>query len=197
MKYDIIIIGAGLGGLTAGARLAKDGKKVLVIEQHSKPGGCATTFRRGDYTLEVGLHEMDSPVPGDMKARIFNDLEVFESVQFLNVPEFFHFINGRVQITIPHNPEMAIERLTKLFPEEINGIKTYFNLLLTPRKKSQPEEPSMDISVGEYLDSIIHNEDLKLILLGNLGYFHDELEAANAYKIACNKVCENGNGNKN
>jgi phytoene dehydrogenase-like protein len=55
MKYDIIIVGAGLGGLTAGAKLTREGKKVLVIEQHSKPGGCATTFRRGDFTMEVGL----------------------------------------------------------------------------------------------------------------------------------------------
>jgi phytoene dehydrogenase-like protein len=46
MKYDVIIIGAGLGGLTAGAKLAREGKKVIVIEQHSQPGGCATTFKR-------------------------------------------------------------------------------------------------------------------------------------------------------
>jgi all-trans-retinol 13,14-reductase len=55
MKYDVVIIGAGLGGLTAGAKLAKEGKKVLLVEQHNHPGGCATTFRRGDFTLEVGL----------------------------------------------------------------------------------------------------------------------------------------------
>ena len=59
MKYDVIIIGAGLGGLTAGATLAKRGKRVLLIEQHAIPGGCATTFRRKDYIVEVGLHEMD------------------------------------------------------------------------------------------------------------------------------------------
>ncbi|MBW6481061.1 MAG: FAD-dependent oxidoreductase, partial [Bacteroidales bacterium] len=46
MNHDIIIIGAGLGGLTAGANLAKQGKKVLLIEQHDRPGGCATTFTR-------------------------------------------------------------------------------------------------------------------------------------------------------
>ncbi|MEN8203872.1 MAG: FAD-dependent oxidoreductase, partial [Bacteroidota bacterium] len=42
MTYDYIIIGAGLGGLTAGAKLAKEGKKILVLEQHDRPGGCAT-----------------------------------------------------------------------------------------------------------------------------------------------------------
>jgi all-trans-retinol 13,14-reductase len=66
MKYDIIVIGAGLGGLTAGAKLSREGKKVLLLEQHSKPGGCATTFQRGDFTMEVGLHEMDGPSPFSM-----------------------------------------------------------------------------------------------------------------------------------
>jgi all-trans-retinol 13,14-reductase len=174
MKYDIIIIGAGLGGLTAGAKLAKEGRKVLVIEQHDKPGGCATTFKRGDYTLEVGLHEMDGPAVGEMKSRIFNDLDVFKNVEFLKVPEFYHFINGRYKVTMPHNSELAISELCKLFPEESDGIKAYFNLLLSPRKKNKTDEPVVGISIGEYLDSIIHNEDLKLILLGNLGYFHDD-----------------------
>ena len=45
MKYDVIVIGAGLGGLTAGAKLSGEGKKVLVLEQHDRPGGCATTFK--------------------------------------------------------------------------------------------------------------------------------------------------------
>ena len=83
MKYDVIIIGAGLGGLTAGAKLAREGKKVLIVEQHSKPGGCATTFKRGDFTMEVGLHEMDGPSPRDMKTRIFNELEVSGNVEFI------------------------------------------------------------------------------------------------------------------
>ncbi len=56
------VIGAGLGGLTAGAKLSREGKKVLLIEQHDRPGGYATTFKRGDFILEVGLHEMYGPV---------------------------------------------------------------------------------------------------------------------------------------
>jgi len=117
MRYDIVIIGAGLGGLTAGAKLAKEGKKVLVIEQHSKPGGCATTFRRGDYTLEVGLHEMDGPSPRDMKNRIFTELEVFNNVEFIKVPEFYHFLSDRIDITIPHDSSAAISVLKQRFPE--------------------------------------------------------------------------------
>ncbi len=174
MKYDAIIIGAGLGGLTAGAKLAKEGMKVLVVEQHSKPGGCATTFQRGDFTFEAGLHEMDGPSPGDMKTRVFSELEVFDNVNFLKVPEFYHFINGRVKITIPHDPVMAATILKDAFPGESAGIDTYFSRLLNPKRKGPGEEALQDTSVGEYLDSIIGNEDLKLVLLGNLGYFHDD-----------------------
>ncbi len=88
MHYDIIIIGSGLGGLTAGAKLAKEGKKVLLLEQHDRPGGCATTFYRRDYTMEVGLHEMDGLHERDLKTKIFRDLGVFDRVEFLKVPEF-------------------------------------------------------------------------------------------------------------
>jgi phytoene dehydrogenase-like protein len=173
MKYDIVIIGAGLGGLIAGAKLSREGKRVLVIEQHDRPGGYATTFNRGDFTLEVGLHEMYGPSPGDMETKIFNDLEVFSDVKFIRIPEFYRFINGRHDVTIPHDPKTAAERLSRLFPGETDGINAYFSQILKPRKKAAVNEPP-DISIGAFLDSIIHNNDLKLILLGNLGYYHDD-----------------------
>ncbi len=173
MKFDIIIIGAGLGGLTAGAKLAREGRKVLVIEQHDRPGGYATTFDRGDFVLEVGLHEMYGPSPGDMKTKIFNDLDVFSRVEFLPLPEFYRFTNDRVDVTIPHDPVIATERLSQLFPDETEGIHSYFNQILKPKKKVF-EDGQQEKSVGEFLDSTLHNDELKLILLGNLGYFHDD-----------------------
>ncbi len=173
MKYDVIIIGGGLGGLTAGAKLAREGKKVLLLEQHDRPGGYATTFKRGDFTLEVGLHETDGPSNGDMKTRIFRDLGVFDEVEFLKVPEFYRFVNGRVDVNVPHDPAIATERLSELFPAESEGIRAFFDLLLNPRKRGAEAE-YQDKSIGEYLDSIIGNEDLKLVLLGNLGYFDDD-----------------------
>lgn len=173
MKYDVIVIGAGLGGLTAGAKLAREGMKVLVIDQHSRPGGCATTFRRGAYTMEVGLHEMDGPGGRDVKNRIFGELGVTGNVEFIPVPEFYRFIRGDLAVTIPHDPQLAAARLTEKFPDEKEGIEKYFLQMLKPVKKPAADtEP--DISVGHFLDSIIKNEDLKLILLGNLGYFHDD-----------------------
>ena len=89
--YNAAIIGGGLGGLTAGATLAKVGKKVLVPEQLYIPGGCATTFKRKDYVLEVGHHEMDGLFEKDTKDNIFKFLEIDKNVAFLKVPELFHF----------------------------------------------------------------------------------------------------------
>ncbi len=173
-KYDIIVIGGGLGGLTAGAKLAKEGKKVLLLEQHDRPGGCATTFKRKDYTLEVGLHEMDGLHPRDLKTKIFKDLGLFERVEFLSIPEFYRFVQGNLNIVIPHNPEEAAAELLKYFPEEKKGIDLYFESVLNARKIVGAKDAPPDKTVGKWLDEIISDETLKLVLLGNLGYFHDD-----------------------
>ena len=55
-KYDIIIIGSGMSGLTAGVLLAQSGKKVLILEKHFKAGGWTHTFRRNNYEWDVGIH---------------------------------------------------------------------------------------------------------------------------------------------
>lgn len=174
MNYDAIIIGAGLGGLTAGAKLAKSGKKVLLIEQHDRPGGCATTFTRKEYTFEVGLHEMDGLHDKDMKTRIFRDLGVFDKVEFLKVPEFYRFKNDRLDLVMPFDKDKASSMLIKNFPEEEEGIKAYFDQLLNIRKKMKESRGEKEKNLGDFLDSIINNEDLKLVLLGNLGYFNDD-----------------------
>lgn len=193
MIYDVIIIGAGLGGLTAGAKLAREGMKVLVIEQHNRPGGCATTFKRGAFTLEVGLHEMDGPGGRDMKNRIFSELDVTGNVEFLTVPEFYRFIRGDLAVTVPHDPQVAAARLSEMFPDEKEGITRYYEQLLSPKKRPA-DNSDPDISVGSFLDSIIKNEDLKLILLGNLGYFHDDPYSLSLayYSIAQGSYYTNG-----
>ena len=53
--YDVIVIGAGIGGLTAGAYLARKGARVLLCEQRPRPGGCFNSFRRRGYTFDGGI----------------------------------------------------------------------------------------------------------------------------------------------
>ena len=61
IDYDAIVIGSGLGGLTAGALYARAGHRVLVLEQNDRFGGAATTYHRGSMTIEASLHETAHP----------------------------------------------------------------------------------------------------------------------------------------
>ena len=53
--YDVVVIGAGNGGLTAAAGLAQKGHKTLLLERHNVPGGCATSFVRGRFEFEIEI----------------------------------------------------------------------------------------------------------------------------------------------
>ena len=57
-NYDVIVVGAGNGGLAAAATTAKHGLKTLLLERHNIPGGSATSFRRGRFEFETSLHEL-------------------------------------------------------------------------------------------------------------------------------------------
>ncbi len=192
--FDAIIIGSGLGGLTAGAKLAKEGKNVCIIEQHKIPGGCATTFRRKDFTVEVGLHEMDGLDKDDIKVKIFKELDVFHNVEFIRVPEFYCFKHGEIDIVIPDNKDEAIRVLIDKFPYQKKGIQKFFKKIFAirneinrlPSKKWQklllfPVFPLLfpnlvfnyRKNLGDFLDKIIKDEELKLILQANLSYYHD------------------------
>ena len=59
-RYDVIVVGAGNGGLAAAANTAKAGLKTLLLEKHNIPGGCATSFKRGRFEFEPSLHELCS-----------------------------------------------------------------------------------------------------------------------------------------
>ena len=58
MKYDYIIVGAGIGGLSAGLNLAFNNKKVLILEKNSLPGGFVTTFKRGRFEFDAALYDL-------------------------------------------------------------------------------------------------------------------------------------------
>jgi all-trans-retinol 13,14-reductase len=195
-KYDIIIIGAGLGGLTAGAKLSKEGKKVLLIEQHEIPGGCATTFRRRNYKVEVGLNELGGLDEEDIKYRIFNELGVFKNVKFIRIPEFYRYAGADLKITVPDDDLEAIELFCKNFPKEKKGIIKFFKRILKIRREINrfsalsptlqslilPIIPfifpsiafNMNKTLGGFLGKCIKNEQLKACIAANIAYYHDD-----------------------
>jgi C-3',4' desaturase CrtD len=72
----VIVIGAGIGGLTAAALLAHRGYSVLVLDQALVPGGCASTFKRQGFTFDVGATQVAGLEPGGIHHRIFAELEI-------------------------------------------------------------------------------------------------------------------------
>ncbi len=75
-KSRVIVIGAGIGGLTTGALLAHRGYDVLILDQALVPGGCASTFKRKGFTFDVGATQVAGLEPGGIHHRIFSELEI-------------------------------------------------------------------------------------------------------------------------
>lgn len=76
MSNSVIVIGAGIGGLTAGALLAHRGYNVSIFDQAIVPGGCASTFKRRGFTFDVGATQVAGLEPGGIHARIFSELAI-------------------------------------------------------------------------------------------------------------------------
>ena len=78
-RYDVIVIGAGLGGLTAAALIAQAGRKTLLIERNYGVGGAASTYKSGDLVVEASLHETSDPHdPVDPKHHVLAKIGVLE-----------------------------------------------------------------------------------------------------------------------
>ena len=200
-NFDIIVIGSGLGGLTAAADLAVSGKKVLVLEQHFRVGGSATSFKRKDFTYEAGLHMTTAVTEGHGHYDLFKRCGILDKVKFVQVPEFYHVVGSDFEYTFSNDIQDNIDRLSKMFPSESNGIKKYFKTILAIHDQTMIINEkkglkrllaflispfaypnvlmSLFSSTGRFLDRLMTDDKLKAILLGNLGYYGD-----NAYRLS-------------
>src|SRR4030042_3503504 len=101
---DAVVIGAGLGGLSSAAFLAKAGKKVLLLERHYVPGGYASSFLRGRFEFEISLHELsglgDQDNPGPLW-RLLDQVDVTRRVDFLKIPDFYRCVLPDVDMVVP------------------------------------------------------------------------------------------------
>lgn len=126
-KWDAVIIGSGLGGLSAAAAFARQGFKALVIEQHSAAGGYATTFkRRGGFVFDASLH---STTVGERNGG-FNLIPGFpeiRDIEFVPHRVLYRAIFPGHDIRVPHRDlEGYVSILTGHFPDEREGIQNLF-----------------------------------------------------------------------
>jgi prolycopene isomerase len=131
--FDVVVIGAGNGGLTAALTLAKNGLKVQLLERHNIPGGCATTFIRGRFEFEVSLHQLSGigseQKPGPLRM-LLGELGILDKIELVEMKNLYRLvIPGTMDITLKADREAVVETLQERFPKESPSIERFFDFL--------------------------------------------------------------------
>jgi len=128
-KYDVIIIGAGIGGLVCGCYLAKAGMKVLIVEKNNKPGGCCTSFQYGEYIFNAGTHAFGGYRKGGSLYNIVSYLGLEKKMQ-MHRAELTDIIKTPFHnIEVWNDINKTKENITKNFPKEWKNILTFFDMV--------------------------------------------------------------------
>jgi phytoene dehydrogenase-like protein len=170
-RCDAVVIGAGLGGLTAAALLAGEGLKVLVVEKASHPGGTAYTYRRKGFAFPMGPLGFSNP---DLVRKILEGVGVEEDLELRRVSYLLSAFGQKVRLSQPFQDLVA--ELATLYPAERKGISKFFNdireinnTLRDPGGVSSPKSPQLiKASAAAYLDRTVRDRHLRRIL-GSMG----------------------------
>lgn len=133
-EFDVVVIGAGNGGLSAAANAAKLGMKTLLIEQHNLPGGYASSFRRGRFEFECALHEFCDIGPEEEPGTVRTMLDgLGAAVEWLPVPEAYRLITTdegkkNLDIAMPFGIEAFIEAMERAVPGSRKSVEGFIAL---------------------------------------------------------------------
>ncbi len=162
-KYDVIIIGSGLGGLTAAATLAKDGMKVLVLEQYNKPGGFGQSYTKNNYVFDTAIHAMWL---WEDIAEILEEFE--EKLDVVTARRGDHILFKDYDLWATSIPEMK-DQIQKLVPHEMKNVGMYYDQLIdaqTALVDLMNKPKNFEARVGfvkyknlwkETLEGVVHN----------------------------------------
>ncbi len=200
-RYDVAIIGSGLGGLTTGAILARAGLTVLVVERSNSVGGAASSYKVGDLFVEGSLHETSDPNdPRDPKHDPLTRAGVLDAVKWIPTGAFYEVCGGPVgkSLMLLDDFDAARRTLTDRFPEARDGIDRLLSEVeqiasaagtlsrgasafrrplqaLDAVRKLLPVARDWNLSLSQKLDLIFgNNEAVKSALAANLSYYHDD-----------------------
>jgi phytoene dehydrogenase-like protein len=152
MQYDYIIIGAGMGGLSAANFLAKYDKRVLVIEKHNIPGGLVTSFPRKDVHFDLGIHGLYELKEGQAIPQF---MEFWDAPQVESVPlcgDLKCFIEGKAY-DFQHGK--VHENFLKQFPENKDEVNHIFEVMETINAEmfsgTEAPEPPYDMNLFQLI----------------------------------------------
>lgn len=177
-KYDVIVIGAGLGGLECAYMLQKVGKNVIVLEADALIGGCLQTFRRAGHLFDTGFHYVGGLDEGQMLWRLFKYFGLMELPwRRMDCDCFDEVILPSGAFPFAQGYDNFRETLTSRFPDQAENLKQYVSLLkqvgdniahsFDPRQADDVYSRSLFArSAHEFLTSTISNPTLQDVLSG-------------------------------
>lgn len=178
--YDVIIVGSGMSGLSSAVILAKEGKRVLVLEQHYRPGGFLHRFyRKGGIEFDVGFHYVGGIEKGQVLGAYLDYMGVRDRLKFLPLdPEGYDDLSyPGVDFVVPAGEERYKARLLDRFPAERAAIERYFAdwraivdgfafYRLRVEQDMHHADRWMSMALGGYLTSIGCSPALAAVLEG-------------------------------
>ena len=131
-EHDVIMVGAGIGGLTAAALLAHRGLKVIVFEQHFLPGGYCTSWergvRRGDkrlrYVFDAGVHDVSGLGERGPVRNLLRQLDIEDRITWHRMDH--EYILPDMRLKVPRSAEEFVAALCQRFPQEKDSIIAFF-----------------------------------------------------------------------
>lgn len=125
-KYDVIVMGGGIGGLTIACRLSFS-RKVIVFEKNSVLGGYCSTFERSGYKFESAIHAINNCESGSFIHNILEECGVINELEFIRPPNLYRAVYPGHDIVFPQkNLNRCLEILKNHFPDEKEGIDAIF-----------------------------------------------------------------------
>lgn len=180
-SYDAVIIGAGIGGLICANLLAREGLRVLLVEQHYMVGGYCSTFRRKGFTFDAATHFY--PLLGNpqtITGKILDELGMTNGWVKMNPVDNFHFPDG-TSFSVPADFDVYLSKLKREFPAEAAALDKFFavvrevyyaGLLAYFRfRRTERLDPYGHWTVDDALGYFFRDEKLKLLLTADCGHW--------------------------